>query len=121
MCLDHRVGQIRVIFSIPQMVQDALFSPDTILEPHFAYIEWFTQFQRAPDSNHGMYAVSRTIQNGQRIASIVPLSYIQGSIHLIPKFGPVAPRQWTSSNVLELCPKFFVNSYSDRSLFSSGY
>src|ERR1700731_1443041 len=101
--LDHRVGQIRVIFSIPQKVWDELFPPDTTLGHHFAYIEWFTEFQASPDPNHGMYAVSRTMQDGQRIASIIPLSHIQGSVHLFPKFGPVAPRQWTSSNVLDLC------------------
>jgi hypothetical protein len=115
------VGQIRVIFALPNIVKNELL-PQTILpDDHFAYIEWFTPFQLASDLNHKMYKVSRMICHGQRVASIIPLSHIQGSIHLFPNFGWIAPRNWTNSNVLDLCSNFFVNSFTNRYIFSSGY
>jgi hypothetical protein len=110
-----------VIFSIPTRVQDILFPLGETIEPYLAYIEWFTKFKSKPDPNHRMYMVSRLISDGQRIASIVPISHIYSSIHLFPKFGPIAPRHWTSSNVLDLCPKFFVNSTLNRYIFALGF
>ena len=54
---------------------------------------------------------------GDWICSIVPVGNIRRSVHLIPKFGPVAPAEWTSSNVLDRCDTFFLNAYSDRQIF----
>ncbi|KAH7904086.1 hypothetical protein BJ138DRAFT_1019618, partial [Hygrophoropsis aurantiaca] len=50
----------------------------------------------------------------ERQVSVVPVASLRRSIHLIPKFGPIAPREWTSSNVLEQCSTFFVNCFTDR-------
>ncbi|KAG2738492.1 hypothetical protein P692DRAFT_20758611, partial [Suillus brevipes Sb2] len=55
---------------------------------------------------------------GDRVSSIVPVGDIMRSIHLIPKFGDSAPREWTSETVLEDCNVFWVNSYIDRYTFS---
>ncbi|KAG1810296.1 uncharacterized protein HD556DRAFT_1428407 [Suillus plorans] len=113
----YHVGQIRVIFLIPQNSITTMF-PTTIQPPkHLTYVEWFTRFPLTPDSNHGMFKVSCVVQSGKRVASIIPVANIHQSVHLIPKFGPVAPRQWTSSEVLEQCNTFFINSYINRHMF----
>ena len=64
--------------------------------------------------NHGMYKVSRVLQNGKHLCSIIPVSDFHHSIHLIPHFSKVAPAHWTSSNMLEQCDSFYVNPFSDR-------
>ncbi|KAG1832887.1 hypothetical protein DFJ58DRAFT_719474 [Suillus subalutaceus] len=102
----YRVGQIRTIFSIQQRDALSLFPPMSQPPKHLAYIEWFTPFSSMPDSHHGMYKISRFIRSGERVASVIPVSNIARSVHLIPKFGPVAPRHWTSNTVLEECDTF---------------
>ncbi|KAG0695842.1 hypothetical protein DFH29DRAFT_953648, partial [Suillus ampliporus] len=50
---------------------------------HLAYIEWFTPFPLTPDSRHGMYKITCFIHSGERVASIIPVSNIACSVHLI--------------------------------------
>ncbi|KAJ7491595.1 hypothetical protein B0H11DRAFT_2399014 [Mycena galericulata] len=75
-----------------------------------AYVEWFSAFTR-PEPNHLMYKVNRSLKGGERSASIIPLENIRRSVHLLPKFGPVAPPGWKSSNVLDECSQFLRQSY----------
>lgn len=58
-----------------------------------------------------MYKISRPVE---RVASIIPAANLRRSVHLFPQFGPVAPRHWTSVNVLEECAKFYLSPWSDR-------
>ncbi|KAG1894947.1 uncharacterized protein F5891DRAFT_960765 [Suillus fuscotomentosus] len=111
--LGFSVGQVRVIFSLPPKSLQLLFPPTVNIPPHLAYIEWFTPFPPALDRNNGLYKLSRLV-----VASIVPVGDIVRSIHLIPKFGDSALREWTSETVLEDCNTFWVNSYIDRHTFS---
>ncbi|KAJ7488721.1 hypothetical protein B0H11DRAFT_1720346 [Mycena galericulata] len=70
---------------------------------HLAYVEWFSPFtQREPD--HLLYKVKHSLKDGDRLASIIPVANIRRSVHLLPKFGPIAPPDWKSSNVLDKCP-----------------
>lgn len=107
------MAQVRVIFSLRDSDAATLFPPDKYPPRYMAYVEWFSPFQR-PDPVHGMYKVQRQLRDGGRPGSIIPLTSIQRSVHLLPIFGPDIPPHWTSANVLDECPKFLVNSYTDR-------
>jgi hypothetical protein len=61
-----------------------------------------------------MYKVSRSRQGNSSMASIIPVSAIEQSIHLSPLPGVSIPREWNSNTVLDHCHKFLVNSFSDR-------
>lgn len=96
-----------------------LFSPTVQVPSHLAYIEWFTPFPPAPDRNHGFYKLSWALaRGGERLASIVSVTNILCSTHLVPRFGAVAPREWMSDTVLDDCESFWLNSYLDRHTFA---
>ncbi|KAG1883994.1 hypothetical protein F4604DRAFT_1878821 [Suillus subluteus] len=112
------VAQVRVMFSLSAKAKIAMFCNLNVPD-HLTYVEWFTPFANRPQANHGMYKVSRAFCDGEREASIVPVRNIRRSIHLMPKFGPVAPREWTTSNVLDRCSTFFVNTFTDRDAYAT--
>ncbi|KAF8269223.1 hypothetical protein EI94DRAFT_1574913, partial [Lactarius quietus] len=84
-----------------------------------AYVQWYTKLSE-PDPNHGMIKVCpQKDLEGNWVCSIVPVMNIQWSMHLLPKFGHVVPAEWTSSNVLDRCETFFMNTFSDQHFFRS--
>jgi hypothetical protein len=87
-----------------------------------AYVEWYTSFTANPERYHQQYKIRPTFVDGGVSASIVDISDIVVSISLLPKFGPVCDQTWTSSNVLDLCDTFYVNSFGnhDRDIHASG-
>ncbi|KAJ6555618.1 hypothetical protein DFH09DRAFT_923668 [Mycena vulgaris] len=96
--------------------------PSNIEPPKYlAYVEWFSSFKPQPERHHMMYKVSRIIKNGARLASIIPVGNIRRRIHLLPKFGPIAPPEWKSHNVLDKCPVFFANPWTDRHIYATLY
>ncbi|KAG2083330.1 uncharacterized protein F5147DRAFT_748926 [Suillus discolor] len=112
----YRVAQVRFIFALLANVKRALFHKVNVPD-HLAYIEWFTPFPATPNINHGMYSISRALQDGERQASIIPVRNICHLVHLIPKFGAAALHDWTMSNVLDQCSIFFVNNFTDRHVY----
>ncbi|KAH9030534.1 hypothetical protein EDB85DRAFT_2074297 [Lactarius pseudohatsudake] len=107
----NRIAQVRVVFQIPTKVVHDIFFHDA--PTHLAYVEWFSPLSPTPDVNHLMYKVSRLMDGGRRSAAVIPVGSIIGSVHLIPRFGPVTP-DWNSFSVLEQCSIFYVNSFSDQ-------
>ncbi|KAJ7265807.1 hypothetical protein C8J57DRAFT_1069230, partial [Mycena rebaudengoi] len=115
----YRVGQVRVVFTIPKQAVPTLFPSGLFPPKHLAYIEWFSPFGSVPEPHHLMYKIKRSLKDGERLASIVPVVSIRRSVHLLPKFGPIATKHWTSSNVLEEAAFFFVNSMTDRHIYAT--
>ncbi|PSR97382.1 hypothetical protein PHLCEN_2v4327 [Hermanssonia centrifuga] len=113
----YRIAQIRAIFSIPQREVTRLF-PHQDAPRYLVYVEWFSPF-RQPEPHHGMYKISRALRDGLRLAAVIPLENIRRSIHLYPSFGRQVPQEWNSSNVLELCEKFFANPFTDRHVYGT--
>jgi hypothetical protein len=84
-----------------------------------AYVEWYSAFKER-DRNHGLYKVTALRdRNGglEKICSVIPVANIRRSVHLLPQFGPQAPTEWTSSNVLDNCDTFYVNEFTDRHFY----
>jgi len=109
----YRVGQVRLIFRLPSKQSQDLFPSHMMPPGHLAYVEWFTAFPAA-DANHGLRKILRCVRNGARLASVIEVKEIERSCHLFPDFGPVAPREWSTHNVLEECMSFWVNPFTDR-------
>src|ERR1700677_1871499 len=70
---DLRIAQLRVVFQLPRKIIPQLFpSPDEPTVPsHLAYVEGFTPIPTAPEGNSHLYKVSRLVQNGRRVASVI--------------------------------------------------
>ena len=98
-----------------------MFPTGTSYPHHLAYVEWFKAFSSTTEKNHLMYKVTREYRGDQWYTSIIPVSKIQRSVHLIPKFGPVANYEWSSSNVLEQCSTFYLNPFTDRHTYITVY
>ena len=114
----YRVVQVRVIFRLPNTAMH-LFLAHRKPPRHLAYVEWFSPFPAAPEPGYLMYKVTRTIRDGQRIASILPVQSFRRSVHLFPKCGPSIPQDWTSSTVLDESPGFLVSPFSDRNAYAT--
>ncbi|CDO77773.1 hypothetical protein BN946_scf185041.g5 [Trametes cinnabarina] len=121
---DMRVAQVRVVFTLPDKALGQLFPglPVSQRPPHhLAYVEWFSRFTTAPDRNSRLYKVFRIVQDEQHIASILPVSLIERSVHLIPKWPSTVPRHWTCENILEECSSFYINPFKDVHTFFNLY
>ena len=114
----YRAAQVKVIFTLTKTARQALF-PSTIRCPEYlAYVEWFKPFKPQPQPRHLFYEVSRASYQGHRVASIIPLSNIRRSLHLLSKFGQhLVDRDYQSSTILEDYDTFYVNCFSDRHAF----
>ena len=75
-----------------------------------AYVKWFKPL-RTRDPEYKMYKTSRSSRQHRRNASIIPVSQIARSCHLIPVFSHEIDERWTTHNVLEESKEFYVNHY----------
>ncbi|KAG9316931.1 hypothetical protein JVU11DRAFT_3012 [Chiua virens] len=113
---NYQVARLRVVFQIRKKDMAALFPAATKQPDYLAYVEWFTPFGQM-DPNLQLYQVSRSVRQGRRLASVIDVEKICRSCHLFPNFGPAAPREWKSSNVLDLASSFLVNPFVDRNSY----
>ncbi|CDO72219.1 hypothetical protein BN946_scf184970.g71 [Trametes cinnabarina] len=114
----YRVGRIRLIFKLPKQASQYLF-PGMPPPGYLAYVEWFSAFTQ-PHPVHNLYKVTRPRgRQGEKPPSVVEISSIRRSCHLFPDFGPVVPRDWTSSTVLDRCEHFWTNPFTDLHMYMS--
>ncbi|KAJ6616697.1 hypothetical protein B0H10DRAFT_2389376 [Mycena sp. CBHHK59/15] len=97
-----RVAQVRVIFRLPDDFG--------IYSDPLAYVDWFKPLQ-SPVANVGMHQVSLSSRSHHQNSSIIPITDIVRSCHLIPIFGHSANPTWTTDNVLDQCKSFYLNPY----------
>ncbi|OCH84243.1 hypothetical protein OBBRIDRAFT_815534 [Obba rivulosa] len=103
-------ANVRVIFKLSKAIcYTAGISLDHATLP-LVYVEWFTSFNTYNRVN-GLYTLSRSTRQHRRFASIIPITDIIRSYHLIPVWGTSMDRTWTSDTVVELCKKFYFNPY----------
>ncbi|KAJ3525552.1 hypothetical protein NMY22_g10528 [Coprinellus aureogranulatus] len=113
---DWCIGRVRCVFKLPA---DARFCFSSKRPPSgfLAFVDWLTPLGTASvGRGHSLFKVSYRYQGGARHSSIIPVRLIHRSIHLLPCFGPVAPADWKSSNVLDLATSFYVNPFTDRDI-----
>ncbi|KAF8189632.1 hypothetical protein BJ912DRAFT_1058887 [Pholiota molesta] len=98
------VAQVHVIFKLPDEF-------GTFPCP-LAYVSWFKPL-RHPVPGIGMYQVSFSSQNHRRRASIIPITDIVRTCHLIPVFGSASAQDlgWTAEKVVSEAPSFYLNPY----------
>ena len=97
-----RVAQVRLIFNLP---------PEFGSSPHpLAYIHWYTLF-RTFNNNLKMFQITHSTHNHRQCASIIPVTQIVRSCHLIPNFSHVVITTWDSHSALDEASSFFVNPY----------
>lgn len=74
-----------------------------------------------------MYKISRPADISKRNTTILPITSIRRSCHLIPQFPRVKKvcdteaAAWTSDAVLEQCHTFFINNFVDLNSFQTIY
>ncbi|KAE9383970.1 hypothetical protein BT96DRAFT_1102827, partial [Gymnopus androsaceus JB14] len=112
-----RVGQVHLVFSLPLAVMSGLCKDVQYANwpKHLAYIEWLTPFSR-PGPNHCLHKITCSFAavGGNLASVVVDLKRVVRSVPLMPNFGKVADRSWTSSNVMDKCKSFFVNPFLDQ-------
>ncbi|KAF8904906.1 hypothetical protein CPB85DRAFT_1416217 [Mucidula mucida] len=114
----YGVGRVRVVFSIPPRGLETLFPINMQPPAHLAYVEWFSTFAARPEAASGMYRLKRQLAgDGSPLVSVLPVSVIQSSVHLFPKWGRTVPVDWTNENVLDRSSTFSLSNYKDQSTF----
>lgn len=115
-----RVGRIKVIFVLPPKIyKNSRDSPREWPQSPLAYVEWYTKLAPAPNSSHGMYALSHAKQaDGSILGSVIPLHHIRQSCQLQPNWGripvpvPSDISTYTSDNILDTVDHFLLNNWT---------
>lgn len=65
-----------------------------------------------------MFPMSKSIVDGVREASIIPMDSIIRPCQLFLKFAGSVDRSWTADNVLERCEDFLFNNWTDHHMYA---
>ncbi|KAM5541077.1 hypothetical protein V8D89_005388 [Ganoderma adspersum] len=80
---------------------------------------WASPTQKRQDAHYDTVLIRKDLEHGQQThASIIPITSILRSCHLIPVWGEHVDCHWTSSTVLDVCDDFFLNTFSDHDMYS---
>ncbi|KAJ7583436.1 hypothetical protein C8J56DRAFT_864056 [Mycena floridula] len=107
--LGLRAARVRAIFLLPRQFGE-------VSHP-LAYIEWYTPF-REPEKVTGLYNIQRSTRNSTPNAVIVSIDRLARACHLMARCGRKIDHRWTSENVLDLAPSFYLNTYIHLDTFS---
>jgi hypothetical protein len=120
--LGTRVGRVKVLFCLPEKLDDNTPVPLNWPKACLAYVEWYSTFKPTHEDNHEMYSISvlPPRATGLSNASIIPLTDIRQTCQLIPNFGRanINP-SWNSHTVLDECKTFFVNNWNSLYAYQS--
>lgn len=68
-----------------------------------------------PEESSGLYKLTRLLDpDGSRCGLVVSLKDIWRPIDIVPVFGKVCPRNWTTENSIELAGEFYMNPFYDK-------
>ncbi|KAJ3503514.1 hypothetical protein NLJ89_g8395 [Agrocybe chaxingu] len=98
-----RAAQVRAIFRLP--LEYGCF------QHPLAYVYWYKPFQNSPVKDLEMYQVSLSTRNHRQRASIVSITEIIQTCHLIPHFGRAVDPYWSTSTVLQDATTMYLNPY----------
>ncbi|KAJ4479710.1 hypothetical protein C8J55DRAFT_455705 [Lentinula edodes] len=80
--------------------------------PHpLAYVRWFKPFNSAPVEDSLLFKLSYSTRMRERHCSIIPVTRIMQTCHLYPNFGRSVNPLWTSHQILDQAPSFYLNPY----------
>ncbi|KAJ3807912.1 hypothetical protein F5876DRAFT_79272 [Lentinula aff. lateritia] len=80
--------------------------------PHpLAYVRWFKPFNSAPVKDSLLFKLSYSTRMRERHCSIIPVTRIMQTCHLYPNFGRLVNPLWTSHQILDQAPSFYLNPY----------
>ena len=115
-----RIGQLKVIFTLPQQILEGSSGSIRLTglpQAPLGYVEWYSKLKPAAEKNHLMYKITRPPPHadGSVPGAVIPLTDIRQSCQLIPKFtqgGSLEEGKWRSETVLDQATTFYVNNWS---------
>ncbi len=117
--LGTRIGRVRVIFSIPDVLdtsQGPRQWPNTWSNGPLAFVEWYSPIPSSAQDNHGlMYQIKKIkTSQGRTPGAIIPLSNIRQVCMLFPIFDSNRSKKWRTENVLDNASSFLVSNWSSK-------
>ncbi|KAG8791859.1 hypothetical protein FRC12_007948, partial [Ceratobasidium sp. 428] len=100
-------SRVRAIFQLPDRLHH-------LCDQKLVYVEHFSIASPLPDARTGLHASKRVLADGIRVASVVPLSDIAMTCHLVPQYRLYRPEQRLNylSDVLQLSEHFLINIFA---------